>query len=35
MEDSQNTAPDAPTMLENSKLGSTGAKPDTQSVTKR
>ncbi|KAL1956273.1 hypothetical protein VTO42DRAFT_7446 [Malbranchea cinnamomea] len=35
MEDTQNTAPDATSMLETSKLGAAGAKPDTQSVTKR
>ena len=35
MEDTQNSAPDAPSMHESSKLGSAGQKSETQSVTKR
>lgn len=35
MEDTQNSAPGAPTMLENSKLAPSTRKADAQSVTKR
>jgi hypothetical protein len=35
MEDTQNSAPDAPSMHETSKLGTTTRRTDTQSVTKR
>src|SRR5450432_1352887 len=35
MEDTQNSAPDAPTMAEVAKLSTSGRKADTQSVTKR